>query len=565
MSLIAALNIGKSALAVSQAAIQTTGNNIANAGNPNYTRQTARLEPTADRMLRPGVFLGTGINLSSIRRNIDEALEGRIRGSISDNSSADTLSQWLSRVESVFNELSDQDLSTQLSQFFASWSNLANKPQDIGLRQVVIQNGQSLASWLQNLRGQLGSLQSDVDDRLMAQTRDANALSQQIADLNAQIVTAEAGSGGTANGLRDQRDALLRELSELIDIQTSTQENGVINVYVGSEPLVLGAMNRGVSLRQETVDGKLTATVTFTASAGEMSVHAGQVGALDDVRAQIGDFIDQLDTLAGNLIFELNKLHSSGQGLEGVYEAAATNAVDDAAVALNSADAGLDFAPVNGSFVVHVRSRSSGLVSSTLVQVDLDGSGAETTLETLRAELDAIDDISAVISGGKLIVRTDAQDVDLSFSQDSSGVLAALGINSFFTGSNARDIDVSALVKATPALLAAAKNGQPGDNQTARAVAGLEASAMAGLGGNTLKSSYESLINQVAVAAAGTKTDAEATLLVRETLQAQREALSGVSLDEEAINLMRQQRAFQGASRLIAAVDELMDAILALV
>ena len=88
MSLTGALNIGKSALAVQQAAIQVTGNNIANAGNADFTRQSASVTPSGDRQMGPGVFIGTGVNLDSVRRQIDEALEARLRGSVSDSESA---------------------------------------------------------------------------------------------------------------------------------------------------------------------------------------------------------------------------------------------------------------------------------------------------------------------------------------------------------------------------------------------------------------------------------------------------------------------------------------------
>src|SRR3954467_6821939 len=182
MSLIGALNIGKSALAVQQAALQVTGNNIANAGNADFTRQTPQLSANRDQQVRQGVFIGTGVNLTDIRRQIDESLEQRLRGSVSDNESADMLQQWLRRGEATFNELSDDDLSTQLSKFFNSWSNLANKPQDMGLRQVVIQNGQNVADWFQNLRGQLSSLAQDDGDRLKAISGDADALAQKVAD-----------------------------------------------------------------------------------------------------------------------------------------------------------------------------------------------------------------------------------------------------------------------------------------------------------------------------------------------------------------------------------------------
>src|SRR5213075_2708401 len=104
MSLIGALNIGKSALAVQQAALQVTGNNIANAGNADYTRQTPQLLANRDQQIQQGIFIGTGVNLSDISRQIDESLEQRLRGSVSDSESADTLQQWLGRVEATFNE-----------------------------------------------------------------------------------------------------------------------------------------------------------------------------------------------------------------------------------------------------------------------------------------------------------------------------------------------------------------------------------------------------------------------------------------------------------------------------
>ena len=567
MSLIGTLNLAGSALAVQQAALQVTGNNISNAGNADYTRQTASTAPTPDQQITPGIFLGTGVNLTAVQRQIDESLQGRIRGSISDNEAADQTQQWLGRVESTFNELSDDDLSTQLSTFFNSWSNLANKPQDIGLRQVVIQNGQNVADWFQNLRGQLSSLEQDVGDRLKAISGDADALAQKVADLNGQITIDEGGTGGTANGLRDQRDAVLKQLAQLIDIKTVPDQNGsVMNVYVGSEPLVVGNMNRGVGIRTEVVDNKLVTKVIFKANNGEMKLTGGQLGGLVNVQQDIGDTIDKVDTLAGNLIFELNKAHGSGQGLQGYSAITSTNSVDVTNIPLNDPKTGLKYVPSNGSFVVHVKNKITGLTTSTLVKVDLDGlNNDDTTMDSLTTDLDAINNISASVSGGKLKISADSNDVEVSFSQDSSGVLAALGVNNFYQGKDARDITVNALVAQNPALLAAAKNGEPADNQTARAIADLESTPLTGLNGATLKDSYQTMVNGIATSSAGAKTNLQATQVVVDTLSAQREALSGVSLDEEAVNLMKQQRAFQGAARLITVVNEMMDTVLGLV
>ena len=96
-------------------------------------------------------------------------------------------------------------------------------------------------------------------------------------------------------------------------------------------------------------------------------------------------------------------------------------------------------------------------------------------------------------------------------------------------------------------------------------IADLESAPLTGLNGATLKDTYETMVNGIATSSAGAKTNLQATQVVVDTLSAQREALSGVSLDEEAVNLMKQQRAFQGAARLITAVNEMMDTVLNMV
>ena len=127
--------------------IQVTGNNIANAGNADYTRQVARSSPSTTSRSSPGIFVGTGVDLTAIQRQIDEALKAASAAAFSDNEAADTTQQWLGRVEVGLQRAAATRTSRRSSStFFNSWSNLANKPQDIGLRQVVLQNGESVAN-----------------------------------------------------------------------------------------------------------------------------------------------------------------------------------------------------------------------------------------------------------------------------------------------------------------------------------------------------------------------------------------------------------------------------------
>jgi flagellar hook-associated protein 1 FlgK len=301
----------------------------------------------------------------------------------------------------------------------------------------------------------------------------------------------------------------------------------------------------------------------FQNNGGNMNVTSGQLGALMSVQQQINSNIDQVDTLAHNVINQVNQIHSSGQGLEGVTSVTATNSVSDATAALDSTQAGLKYTPVNGSFVIHVTQGSSGLDTSTLVKVSLGSSGS-TSLNDLAASLNAISGVSATVTDGKLTISSTDPDATISFSQDSSGVLADLGINTFFTGSDASNIAMNQTLTGQPDLLAAAQNGDPDDNSNALALANLENSSVPELGGSSLQQNYQSIINNIGASTANAQTNATATQDVTDTLQSQQSSLSGVSLDEETMNLMQQQQAYQGAARLITTISAMMQTLIAM-
>jgi flagellar hook-associated protein 1 FlgK len=570
MSLIGALNIGRNALAAQQAALQVTTNNISNAGNPDYTRQSSSLVTTGDTLDSSGHFLGNGVTLAGVNRQIDNALEQRLRSAISDSNAANTTQSWISRTESVFNALGSNSVSGQLSQFFNTWSRLASNPQDLGLRQIVLTNGQTVANTFNDVRNQLSGLREDLDNRIQAQAGAADDLASQVADLNSRITVAEGGSAaagaGQANALRDQRDALLKKLSNLVDIST-TEDKGNVNVYIGSQPVVLGSVNRGIAAKQGIdASGNVTNSLVIKADGKTTyDVKAGELGGLIAARSSTTDTTSKLDTLAKSLIFELNKVHSSGQGLAGFSKVIGTNSVQDANAPLDSAAAGLANPPTNGSFVVTVKSATTGLSTSKLIKIDLtSNSPTKTTLNSLAAQIND-PNISASVAGGQLTIKSNSPDTTITFSQDSSGVLASLGVNTFFTGHNASDIGINYQISSNPQLLAAARNGSTGDNQSALSIASLDTASLGTLGGLTLRQSYDTLVSSVAATTAAAKTTAEGAQTVQQTLEAQRESLSGVSLDEESINLIKQQRAFQGAARIISTVDEMLQTVLNLV
>ena len=436
MSLFGALNAGKTALAVQQAAIQVTGNNIANAGSADYSREIVNTSPSLDQQLRPGLFVGTGVDLDSVTRQVDDSLNARLNSAGSDASAAGTTQQILGQVQSAFGALGTDDISSQMSTFFNDWSTLAGKPTDAGQRQVVVQDGQTLADKFNTVSGQLSSLQSSVDKQITAQASVADGYTTQIAQLNKQIVLAEAGSGGTANSLRDQRDATVKQLSNLLGVKSVEQPNGSINIYAGSQEIVDGANSYGIVAKLTTNSSGNQVPQLISKTSGEpLQISGGQIGGLISSRQQIVSAGTQLDTLAGGLAFELNKLHASGQGTTGYTSTTSTNVVADPDAALDSAAAGLTYPPSNGSFVLHVTQKSSGLSTGTLVKIDLGRPTGDTTLNSLVAQLNAIDGVQATVADGKLtIASSDPSAQTITFSSDNSSTLASLGINTFFDG-----------------------------------------------------------------------------------------------------------------------------------
>lgn len=566
MSLIGALTTGQSALSSAQASIQVSGNNISNASNANYTEEVAQIGEGSSQQIQPGIFVGDGAELDSIQRQADQALTNRLNSSISDNQAAQTTSQWLTQVQSVFNALGTSNLSTSMSSFFSAWSTLASSPQDMGDRQVVIQQGQALAQEFNSQIQQLQSLQTSVSSNLSSQVSQADNLASQIASLNQQIVTAQAGTSGSDNSLLDQRDAAISKLSQYVNVTTAQQPDGSMNVYVGSQPLVDGVTSNGLTMQNQDVNGTITPTVVFKNNNAPVPLNGGgQLGALSDMQVRIGGVVGQMNTLAGQVISQVNQVYASGQGLHGVTSATATNTVTDTTQPLDSAAAGLTFPPTNGSFVVHVTDPTTGQSTSTLVQVNLTGSANDTTLDSLTASLNAISGVQATDTGGVLKISSTNGNDQISFSQDSSGALASLGVNTFFTGTDATDIAVNNTVASQPALLNAAQNGDPADNQTALTLASLATQPIASLGGASLNDTYQSMINGVATQLSSANSNAQAAQSVQTTLQSQRDSLSGVSIDNETINLLKQQQVYQGGAQLINIVNQLMQTLIYMV
>lgn len=578
MGIGAAFQIGRSALAASQLGVQVASNNLANAATPGYTRQTMDLQSLPGDAATQSGQIGAGVRFNGVRRQIDPAIEARLNSSISDTAAASEVLRAFSGIETILNELTDLDLSSELGNFFTGWSEIANGTQ---AQAQVVEQGELLAGFIQRLRGEMASQRNELNSRLGSIVNDANETLDQIATLNEQITSSESG-GAKNNPLRDQRDQLLRDLSATMEVTAIEQASGAIDVLVGSTPVVLGANNQGIELRDIPRGDRIESQIAIKATGQVLDISSGQVGGLIDSRdGTIDQTIDKIDDLASQLIFEINKLHSTGANANGLTSAQSQLQIfsTDQSLALNDplnqSLQALPFAPSNGGFLVRTTDAASGAVTNTRIDIDLDGINAagapgfadDTSINDIAADINAIQGLTATVGGdGKLSIST-SPGTSFTFGEDSSGVLAVLGINSYFSGTDATDIAVDDRLASDPLNLMTGR--YEGDvfheNGTSLAIADLQDTGIDAFSGQTTGEFWRTAVQQISVRTGSARVLAESTALVSDSMMSQRLAMSGVDSDEEAINLLQFQKAYTGAARIIQTTNEMLDTLINLI
>lgn len=562
MGLTGALQIGQSALLASQAGIQVAGNNMANAATPGYHRQVGSLVPARDDRVGFNSFVGTGVVLRDISRVVDSALQTRIRGAISKEQGTSVDQRYLSSIESLQNELSSNDLSSRLSEFFNSFSELANNPNDDAIRSVVLRQSGGIANQIQSLRGDYVQLRDEIDRSLGTSIEAADGLLNQIAAINSQITQTEQGAA-QANGLRDRRDALVDELSKYLDVNTVEQANGALDVFVDSIPIVLAGESRGIELRTTSSDGNRVVQLRVREDGSTLSPNDGSIGALFRQRADTVDpAIDALDTFASQFIYQVNRVHSQGQGKSGWSSVTGLQKMLSATDPLNADATGAPFPFTNGSFKLDVTNTATGLRETSQILVNPETMSLTDLVTAINTS--GLSNVTASLTSDNRLKLTAAAGYELSFSDDSSGTLAGLGVNALFGGTDGSNIELNAAVLDDPRLLATSKDHVDGSNGSALDMVALEDLGIADLGGRSLRGYWQAHVNDHAVRTSAANDEADGARLVRESLSAQAEAVSGVSIDEEAIDLMSYQRQFQAAARYITTIDEAMQTLLSI-
>ena len=545
MSLFGLLDIGKSALLASQTALSVTSHNIANVNTPGFSRQEVILNIANPVTVRGGL-MGMGVMVSGIKRNYDNFIQGQLLLQQQNHGRTSAQSQVLSQVEQIFNEVKDLGLQASLQDFFNAWNDVASNPEEYAPRTILLKKADALALSAQQMeRGILETLKhtneniSDITERI-------NSISSEIARLNDCIVQTEAGgSAEKAIDLRDQRDNLLNELSNLVEFSSYEDEKGSVTVMVGMRNLVNGKTTNKLSTTVS-IDGNLDLQLDGIDITSR--INKGQIGGLIASREDAESSLTGVRKLVAAITNEVNILHKQGFGLDGT-----TN---------------LPFFNELSVYDQNLTDSAASMTSKTIIDPSaltydeyeirfIDDAG------TLKYNIYNTNDNSLITPAP--ITYSSGNNIDFEGLRVviSDGVTGPQDGDKFFI-SPIRDAisNMDVAITDTDQIAAAATTaGVPGDNSNALALTNLAQSQLTELGG-TFESYYRGLVSEIGTIsrAASDSLKFDDNLLYE--IENRRESISGVSLDEEAANLIKFQRSFEAGARMIKVTDELLQTIL---
>ncbi|MEM9701673.1 MAG: flagellar basal body rod C-terminal domain-containing protein [Planctomycetota bacterium] len=571
MSLNATLANSANALGVFTTGLAISGNNISNAATPGFAREQLFVEPSVGR---------SGVIQTGVRQSVNLHLESRLHTASTGAAGSGATAELFAGLERVLNELTDGDLSTALSDFSAAVGATVAEPTSAGVRQSLLDEGAALASDFRSLNARATDLNGDLFTRANDLVGEANELILEVQNLNERIMPLELGreSDSDASQLRDQRYAAMQRLSEIVPLEFRETRFGTVELRSGEDWLLLGESVQTLELVEPDVDPqnppfrlpfpRVRTSRTNSSLEGGGELHA----VLQGGDAVVGGFLDDLDALAGGLIEAVNRLHVGGRGFEGLTDVTAERRALDPTLSLAESvgDNQLPFPLEHGGFTLTVVNQTTGAETDTRIDIDLDGLNADdTTLNDLVASLDAVNGVSAALDSQGYLRLTADSGREFHFADDTSGVLAGLGLNHFFAGRNSGDIALSAALEENPGQLAVGRGGGPGDNSNVLAIADALASPLEhardpGLVGKTLDGRYAEIVGAVGRGSAAERALAEASTFHRDALASQREQFSGVSLDEEAVRIMELQRQYQASAQVISTADSLFEVLLGL-
>jgi flagellar hook-associated protein 1 len=302
---ISSMYTALSGLHAQRKVLDVTAHNIANESTAGYHRQRVELKPIGVSSVA-AVFAGQnsrvgGVDIVGVVRLVDQLAERRYLAETGAQGGTSTMRTTMEAVELAFPEPSDDGLAAILDDFFGGWSDVASRPGDPATRTQLLERAQTTVDALHRADADLRSISDTAKGAVIDLASDVNAIAQQIAELN----TAITGSANAANDLSDQRDTLIRQLSELTGADPRPQGSGTVDVYIGGRAVVSGNFVFAV----DGSGGQLRWADDGTNVVAPPSKAASLAATINDV---VPRYQALLDGVAAQLVTQINTLHGAG-------------------------------------------------------------------------------------------------------------------------------------------------------------------------------------------------------------------------------------------------------------
>lgn len=552
MSLSLALSSATSSLRTIQSELAIASNNIANSDTEGYTVKSGVLTSTTSG----GNGIGTGVNLTVVISKVDSNLLKSIVAATSGNAQATTTESYLDQLSDIMGQLSSSDdgdtLATALSELSATFEELAATPESETLKTQAVLQLTDVAASLRDTSAQVQNLRAQADQDIESAVQTINDTLHAIDELNDTIVAAQARGQSTAD-LEDQRMVLVSQLSEQINVSYYTDETGAMTIYTGGQPLLNSSVHElsyqaTNTVTSETVYPTGFDSITLNGADITNSIKSGSLAALVELRDEtLVDVQDQLDVIATDLMDQLNELNNSGSALPA--PSTLTGSV--------SGLSGTDALSATGTLTIAVTDEDGNLVSSA----DIDMTTVS-SVDDLLTQLNATSGISASLdTDGQLVITTTDSSTGVTLSGGDIGgdsVSSAFGLNDLFTGDGAEDLYVRSDIAADPSLLSVASLTDDGLSLSAGALS----QAMADVISTDNAAALVADVGSWQKAAASDATSKETTLTaLTDSFSSQ----YGVNIDEETARISELESAYQASAQVLAAIQEMFDALLSAV
>jgi len=570
------LQTGTQALLAQQKGIEVTGHNIANVNTPGYSRQKVNMQASAPTMTSQGL-VGTGVTARESQRVYDAFVGVQIENENEETGRWDAQKTALERVEIIFDESSDSGLNKTMGEFWNAWQDLANNPSGNVERVALLAKSETLAFEFQNTYNQFSPLQNDLDISIATTVDEINLKAAEIANLNQKIIEAEGG-GSHANDFRDARDLAVKELSVMIDVTTYEEGSGSINVSLSDGSSLVNSSN---SSTLSTMVGDSGHRDVVWASDPTVSINSKISGG------KLKGWIEVRDVIIPEYKENMEDLVNGIKGVE------STEVVTAAASTLSGGEYFTISSPTTDYYVwydIGGGSTDPSVGGSTGIEVDISATDTAAQVAVKTAEAIAlVADFDASITGGTTLTiaslvagdATDSADNDTGFTitkridggdgvnyyhRQGYGLDDSTG-NDFFSGTLAGNNFAvgSAIAADSNKIAAATAAGAPGDNSNAIAITELQNALMMNSNAATFDNFYNSMVSDVGnkVQHAGMSHDHHTAMVSH--LENYRESISGVSLDEEMVNLIQFQLGYDAAAKLISTTDEMLQTLINMV